>query len=57
MQLLVDAVDQVAHVNRHAVEGGELRQVVLELGLEVLGGGGDHGLDDNVAQVPVAVGS
>ena len=42
-------------VNRDAVEGGELRQVVLELGLEVLGGGGDHGLDDDVAQMAVAV--
>ena len=55
MDFPLDFIDQVTHVNRHAVERGELRQVVLELGLEVLGGGGRHGLDDDVAQVAVAV--
>ena len=48
-------MDQVHAVDGHAVEAGELGEVILERGLQVLGRGAAHGLDEDVAQVAVAV--
>jgi hypothetical protein len=55
VQLLEHRPDQVHAVDGHAIERGELGEVVGELSLQPLGRLDGHAVDDDVAQVLVAV--